>query len=92
MLGPLHEARFRRHFAHVDRGAWLALYSDGLIERRAPGGELFGLERLKAVLHANRELGAAALVERIFDELERFGRGGAGRDDETLVLVRRLGR
>jgi len=92
VLGPLHEARFRRHFAHVDRGAWLALYTDGLIERRSDAGELFGLERLQRVLLAGRELSAAALLERVFDELDRFGRGGAARDDETLVLVRRVPR
>jgi hypothetical protein len=32
------------------------------------------------------------LLERVFDEIERFGRVGAARDDETLVLVRRLAR
>ena len=89
VLGPLPEARFRRHFAHLDHGAVLALYSDGMIERRARSGELYGLERLQASLFAARELSAARIVERCFDELERFGGGGPAPDDQTLLVVKR---
>jgi sigma-B regulation protein RsbU (phosphoserine phosphatase) len=92
VLGPLPEARFRRHFAHLDRGATLALYTDGLIEARARGGELFGLERLQALLVAERELPAAELVTRVFDATARFAAGGGAPDDQTLVIVRRLAR
>lgn len=90
VLGPLPEARFRRHFAHLDHGALLALYTDGMIERRSRAGELFGLERLQKVLHAGRKLSAAALVQRCFAELERFGGGGPAPDDQTLLVVKRL--
>lgn len=89
VLGPLPDARFRRHFAHLDHGALMALYTDGMIERRSRSGELFGLERLQALLHAGRELSAAALVARCFDELERFGPAGPDTDDQTLLLVKR---
>ena len=89
VLGPLPEAKFRRHFAHVDHGATLALYTDGLIERRARSGELFGLERLQALLQNGRHLAAPVLIERCFEELERFGGGGSARDDQTLVIVQR---
>ncbi|HEX6884436.1 MAG TPA: PP2C family protein-serine/threonine phosphatase [Planctomycetota bacterium] len=91
VLGPLPDARFRRTFAHVDHGALLVLYTDGIIERRARSGQLFGLERLQALLESERRLPAAALVEHVFAELDRFGEGGQKRDDETLVVVRRLG-
>jgi len=90
VLGPIADARFRRHFAHLDHGAVLALYTDGLIEHRKRSGELFGIERLQKLLHEGRELGAAALVERCFEELDRFGGGGAAQDDQTLLVVKRL--
>ena len=89
VLGPLPEARYRRHFAHLDHGALLALYTDGMIERRSSAGELFGLERLQSALHGGRELPAAALVERCFAELERFGGRGPVPDDQTLLVVKR---
>jgi len=91
VLGPLPEARFRRHFAHLDHGALLALYTDGLIERRSRGGELFGLARLQELLCAGRALAAPALIERCFTELDRFGGGGPPPDDETLLVVKRAG-
>jgi len=89
VLGPLPDARFRRHFAHLDHGALLALYTDGMIERRSRAGELFGLERLQAVLHGGRDLSAASLVARSFVELERFGGTGPATDDQTLLVVKR---
>jgi serine phosphatase RsbU (regulator of sigma subunit) len=89
VLGPLPEARFRRHFAHLDHGALLALYTDGMIERRSRAGELFGLERLQAVLHGGRELSASELVERCFAELDRFGGRTPDSDDQTLLVVKR---
>lgn len=92
VLGPLPEAHFRRQFAHLDRGSLLALYSDGLIERRSRSGELFGLERLREALIEWRALPASELVERIFESVDRFGRNGGGRDDETLVIAHRLDR
>lgn len=89
VLGPLPDARFRRHFAHLDHGALLALYTDGMIERRSRTGELSGLALLQRVLHQNRALPAAAVVERCFEELERFGGGGPTADDQTLLVVKR---
>lgn len=91
VLGPLPEARYRRHFAHLDKGSVLALYTDGLIEQRSRGGELFGLERLQALLHRERAGTADELVERVFAEVQRFGAGGGAPDDQTLLIVKRLG-
>jgi sigma-B regulation protein RsbU (phosphoserine phosphatase) len=90
VLGPLPEARFRRHFAHLDHGAVLALYTDGLIEHRSRAGELFGLERLRALVQSHRALPAGELVARVFEAVDRFGAGGGAPDDRTLVVVRRL--
>lgn len=90
VLGPLPEVRFRRRFEHLDRGALLALYTDGIIERRGADGELFGLERLQSLLGSNRHRSTGELVELCFDALERFGTQHAEKDDATLVLVRRL--
>ena len=89
VLGPLPEARFRRHFAHLDHGALLALYTDGMIERRSRGGELFGLARLERLLERGLQLPAAELVEHGFEELARFGGGGPPPDDQTLLVVKR---
>lgn len=89
VLGPLSEARFRRNFAHLDHGALLVLHTDGLTERRARSGELFGLRRLEALLLAHHAEPLERLVARVLAALDEFGAGVPERDDETLVLVRR---
>jgi serine phosphatase RsbU (regulator of sigma subunit) len=90
VLGPLSSVRFRRRFAHLDRGSMLALYTDGVVERRSSTGELFGLARLRELLLRGIETPAAELVRRCFDEVEAFGDPSVEKDDATLVIVRRL--
>jgi sigma-B regulation protein RsbU (phosphoserine phosphatase) len=92
VLGPMPEVRFRRHFAHLDKGATLVLYTDGMIERRSRSGELFGLERLQFLLAEGHARPVDELVELCFEAVDRFGEGGGARDDQTLVVVRRLAR
>jgi len=89
VVGPLSDVRFKRQFAHVDRGATLVLYTDGLVEARSSGGELFGLERLTAA--ARRRLGASSeeIVAGVFEDLEAFRGPGRERDDATLLVVHR---
>jgi sigma-B regulation protein RsbU (phosphoserine phosphatase) len=90
VIGPLPEVRFKRGFAHVDRGATLVLMTDGLIERRNPAGEFFGEERLKAHVQQNLSLAPEPLLESLFDAVVAWGAGGPWEDDATLVVIRRL--
>lgn len=89
VLGPLPEIHLRRHFAHLDHGALLALHTDGLVERRSPSGELFGAGRLHRLLSDHRSLPVDGVLDRVFEAAEAFAEGAGVRDDETLVLVRR---
>jgi sigma-B regulation protein RsbU (phosphoserine phosphatase) len=89
VIGPLPAVRFKRGFAHVDRGATLVLVTDGIIERRNAAGEFFGEERLQQLVSENRALSAEALLERVFETVGRWGGGGPWEDDATLVVVRR---
>ncbi len=89
VIGPLPEPRFKRGFAHVDRGATLVMLTDGIIERRNASGEFFGEERLRGLLSDNLQLGVEALLDKVFQTVIAFGGGGPWEDDATLVLVRR---
>ncbi|MFH1277093.1 MAG: SpoIIE family protein phosphatase [Candidatus Eisenbacteria bacterium] len=89
VLGPLPEARFKRGFAHIDRGGVFAAVSDGIIERDDGTGDQFGEGRVAAVLSQNREKAAEAILAAIFDAAKRHG-GERWDDDATVVVVRRL--
>jgi sigma-B regulation protein RsbU (phosphoserine phosphatase) len=68
-------------------GAAVLLYTDGVVEARR-AGELYGEERLDAVLARRHRLPAQALAEVVLDECRRFV-GAELRDDCAIVVVRR---
>jgi serine phosphatase RsbU (regulator of sigma subunit) len=70
----------------------LLMYTDGVIEARTPGGELFGLERLADLLEREAASGRTAdeLLRRLVQSVLEHQAGGL-RDDATLLLVQWTG-
>jgi sigma-B regulation protein RsbU (phosphoserine phosphatase) len=89
ILGPLNDAVYRRGWAHVDKGDTLVLYSDGLMEREAPDGTMFGEERIERVVSANLGKPAAVTLRALFDAALEFGAGKPWLDDTTAMVVTR---
>jgi sigma-B regulation protein RsbU (phosphoserine phosphatase) len=89
LLGPVAEARYKMGFAHLDRGAVLLLYTDGLIERMNTAGEIFGNERLRDWLPAQRDVPAGAALDDLSRTLDAFAGRAAAEDDTTAVFVSR---
>jgi sigma-B regulation protein RsbU (phosphoserine phosphatase) len=72
----------------VDPGDALCLITDGVVEAADAGGELFGEERLRAVLAARGDpRSAPELLRDVFAGVEAFAAGQA--DDMTAVVLRR---
>src|SRR5581483_3142894 len=76
--------------AELPPGASLVLYTDGVVEARRDG-ELYGDERLDALLAERRELPARALAEVIAADAREFA-GGDLSDDLAVVAIRRTSR
>ncbi|MFO0982749.1 MAG: PP2C family protein-serine/threonine phosphatase [Planctomycetota bacterium] len=89
VIGPLPDVQYKRSFAHVDRGATLLLVTDGLVERRSPAGDLFGVERIKQVVGDGPREAAALVLDRLFAAAHAFGDGAPWEDDATAVVVTR---
>jgi len=68
-------------------GDRVALYTDGLTEARAPGGELFGVERLEALLGSCRALRLDETLDAVWGEIAAFRGGAPPSDDATLLLL-----
>jgi hypothetical protein len=88
VLGPVADAAYKLGFAHVDRGAMLLLYSDGVIERGADGGDMFGLPRLKRWLERWRGRPADEAVEDLIARVKDF-RSTPIEDDVTVMVIQR---
>ncbi|HEY1564643.1 MAG TPA: SpoIIE family protein phosphatase [Gaiellaceae bacterium] len=73
--------------AELPAGAALVLYTDGVVEARR-NGELYGDDRLDALLAEGRELPARALAAAVAEDAREFA-GGDLSDDLAVVVIRR---
>jgi sigma-B regulation protein RsbU (phosphoserine phosphatase) len=90
VLGPDADATYKLGFQHVDRGATLALYSDGVIERGTQWGlDPFGLDRLKKWMKDWRKGPSEKAVLDLMQRLKDHCPGRAFEDDVTVMLLRR---
>ena len=89
ILGPDPGARYKLGYTHVDRGATLLLYSDGVIERGTTWGEPFGLSRLKKWLKDSRRMTPEQAIDALMTRLDEHSPGKPFEDDITVMLVRR---
>jgi sigma-B regulation protein RsbU (phosphoserine phosphatase) len=87
VIGPLPEAQFRRGIAYLEPGDVLVLVTDGILERRRPGGDFFGQAGLEAAVRRGES--AAAILESVFEAATAFGEDAAWDDDATIVVVKR---
>jgi serine phosphatase RsbU (regulator of sigma subunit) len=86
-LGIL-ERPYEEQVLTLQPGDVVVLYTDGLTERRNPQNELYGLERLKAVLQkAPRDV--PSLGKAILEDVRVFAAGRPQSDDLTLVCFGR---
>jgi serine phosphatase RsbU (regulator of sigma subunit) len=76
----------------LEPGDSVLLYTDGVVEARTPGGELFGEERLVDLLEreAAGEQSAEELLRRLVQAVLAHQAGGL-RDDATLLLLQWTG-
>ncbi|HVN74949.1 MAG TPA: SpoIIE family protein phosphatase [Thermoanaerobaculaceae bacterium] len=72
-------------------GSRLLLYSDGLVEARAPDGRPFGYDALRDVLRAHWGAPAGTVIGTVLEELDRHLGGQPLADDLTLLVVEHRG-
>ena len=89
-LGALLDGGYVASRASLSPGDLVLGYSDGVTEAQAPGGELFGDERLVRVLAAARG-GPHEIIQQVLDAIAEFTRGADPYDDITLVAIARDG-
>jgi serine phosphatase RsbU (regulator of sigma subunit) len=89
VLGIEGGQRYEEDRAVLPPGAALVLYTDGVVEARS-NGELYGVERLDALLDRHRDLPARALAQAVTEDARSFA-GGELSDDLAVVVIRRTG-
>ena len=87
LLGTFDAATYKERTVEIQVGDVLVLYTDGVTEAMDPSGDLFGEDRLKAVIRARRGEPAATILRAIWDAVKAH-REGSLDDDMTIVVVK----
>jgi sigma-B regulation protein RsbU (phosphoserine phosphatase) len=90
VLGIEAEQEYEEVRLPLEPGDAVVLYTDGVLEARREG-ELYGLERLDALLAGRRELPPDELAQAVLDDCRAFAEGELA-DDCAVVVVKRTAR
>ncbi len=86
-LGILPDEGFDEYTQVMRPGDQVIFYTDGITEAMNPLGEMFGPQRLDAVLE-NCLLYASDLIERLLGAVRTFAEGRPADDDQTVLIAK----
>lgn len=90
VLGPDPKATYERGFESFEPGSVVLLYTDGISEAVNRRGIQFGTQRLARLLRQLERESAQQIVDAVFEAVGKHT-GGVRADDQTVVVIRRLG-
>jgi sigma-B regulation protein RsbU (phosphoserine phosphatase) len=88
ILGVKPEVSFEEKSVALAPGDLLFLFTDGIIEAEGAAGELFGVDRLRAILAETLALEPEAVIDRIIAEVAAFSSPNPLQDDVSMVLMK----
>ncbi|MEJ5367247.1 MAG: SpoIIE family protein phosphatase [Bryobacteraceae bacterium] len=88
-VGMFPGVEYESRLLHLAPGDVLLIYSDGVTDAQAPGGEEFGLDRLMRCVGGLTGETAQRICERVLEEVSRFVEETPQYDDITVMVVRR---
>lgn len=74
----------------TQRGDSIIFFSDGITDAQNEAEEMFGDDRLKAVVKKNHQKPASKIADAILTEVGKFQHGRERFDDETVVVLKVL--
>lgn len=91
-LGLLADTGYNVVEETLQKGDALLVYSDGINESRNERGDCFGNERLFHLIEHTPAVSAADTGAKILDEVRHFSGEARQEDDQTLLILKYLGR
>jgi serine phosphatase RsbU (regulator of sigma subunit) len=89
-LGILKDATWEVNSAQIPPGEALVLYTDGVTDAQGQDGDMFGQDRLLAVLRDCRGRSAQEMEDGLLSEIHQFVGDSPRFDDLTLMVIARL--
>ena len=89
-IGILGQSRYISQKRAFPPGALVVLYSDGITEAENLAGEEFENDRLESLIQQHGSAPAEEIRNRIAEAVQEFVGSAPQKDDETLVIARRV--
>ncbi len=86
-LGILPNTPYAAHEVVLDPGDLLVFYTDGIVEARNAALQLFGFERLEALVRDHGDRPPSALIDLVLQEITAFMGDVPQHDDMTIVAL-----
>lgn len=88
-LGVVDDMEYLEHKrAGLTDGQIIAVGTDGIWEAFNLEGEMFGKDRLRALIRSNADQSAGTILNMVYEELKQFTAGRKSEDDITLVIIK----
>ncbi|HUS07421.1 MAG TPA: SpoIIE family protein phosphatase [Bryobacteraceae bacterium] len=87
-LGLLENREYDEVTLKTEPGDVLLLYSDGIQDQQNPNDEEYGNSRLFRILKEHCSKPPKALVDAVFEDVERFTSGRSMNDDQTVIALK----
>jgi phosphoserine phosphatase RsbU/P len=87
-LGLFHDAQYEQLTVEARPGDVFVFFSDGILDARTAEDELFGRQRLQAVVAEHCTRPAEEIVDAIFAAVTGFTAGYEPFDDQTVVVLK----
>jgi serine phosphatase RsbU (regulator of sigma subunit) len=86
-LGIFDEVNYEENRLQLVPADKVVFYTDGIVEAMNEKEEMFGFDRLVAVVQGARSMSANALLNEIMNRVNAFVGGAAQHDDLTVIVV-----
>jgi len=88
VLGAFETARYEEEAIMLGTGDTLVLFSDGVTDAEAPGGEQYGEERLLEALAGSERRAPNDILDRVLQSVRTFAAEQPPADDVTVLVIR----
>jgi sigma-B regulation protein RsbU (phosphoserine phosphatase) len=87
-LGVESDALYQTGAAHLETGAWLVVFTDGVVEAINDRETEYGVDRFVSVINAGANASPAQMLGRIMADLSAFVGNQPQHDDITCLLMK----
>ena len=91
ILGMLQDASYEEDEVQLQDGDMVLFYTDGITETERDN-EYFGVERLLKIAQTGISQNSSDVLEKVFEEVEKFSGNSLQEDDRTIIILKRLPR